>query len=59
MYIINKVLNNNSILSIRVGTEEEYLIIGKGIGFHRKKGESYKPGDRDTIYRLLKCNKNP
>ncbi|RLL41135.1 PRD domain-containing protein [Oceanobacillus piezotolerans] len=39
MFCVKKVLNNN-VLIAEDGLEEEVILIGKGIGFNRKKGES-------------------
>ena len=52
MYRIKKVLNHNSIIGIHEETDQEYLILGKGIGFGRKTGEITECREGDSIYSL-------
>lgn len=40
MYEIKKILNHNTIIAIQRGNKIEYLIMGKGIGFGKKNGDS-------------------
>lgn len=54
MYKIKKVLNHNSIIAIHTGNLQEYLIMGKGIGFGKKAGELLDAGPSETIYSLQK-----
>ena len=39
MYRISKVLNHNTIIGIQEEDHQEYLIMGKGIGFGKKVTE--------------------
>ena len=39
MYRVKKVLNNNTVIGIHVDNNQEYLIMGKGIGFGKKISE--------------------
>lgn len=52
MYRIKKVLNHNSVIAIRSEDNQEYLIMGKGIGFGKKISERIETGEGDTIYSL-------
>lgn len=52
MYRITKVLNHNTIIVAMDGTNQEYLIMGKGIGFGRKVAEEVKPDSKVAIYSL-------
>lgn len=50
MYRIRKVLNHNSILAVQ--NKNEYLIMGKGIGFGRKVSEYVEIRSGDRVYSL-------
>lgn len=50
MYRIRKVLNHNSILAVQ--DKNEYLIMGKGIGFGRKVSEHVEIRSGDRVYSL-------
>lgn len=52
MYRIEKVLNHNTVIAVRQGTNQEYLILGKGIGFGKKVAERIETGDGDRLYSL-------
>ena len=52
MFRIEKVLNHNSIIGIRVEDSKEYLVMGKGIAFGKKVSEKIEAGPEDTIYSL-------
>lgn len=52
MYRINKVLNHNAVIGILTDNNQEYLIMGKGIGFGRKIAERIEAGPNDKIYAL-------
>ena len=52
MYRIEKVLNHNTVIAISTENNQEYLIMGKGIGFGRKINERMEAGLEDTIYSL-------
>lgn len=52
MYRISKVLNHNTIIGIHTDDNQEYLIMGKGIGFGRKVAERLEARPNDKIYSL-------
>lgn len=52
MFRIEKVLNHNSIIGIRVEDNKEYLVMGKGIAFGKKVSERIEARDEDTVYSL-------
>lgn len=52
MYRISKVLNHNTIIGIHTNDNQEYLIMGKGIGFGRKVAERIEARPNDKIYSL-------
>ena len=53
MYRITKVLNHNTVIGLCDDTRQEYLIMGKGIGFGKKVSERIEVlrGIRSTPYR--------
>lgn len=52
MYRIRKVLNHNAAIVIRMEDNNEYLLMGKGVGFGKKTGERVEAGPEDTAYAL-------
>lgn len=56
MYRITKVLNHNTILAVRQEDNQEYMIMGKGIGFGKKVSERIETRPVDTIYSLQETN---
>lgn len=52
MYRIEKVLNHNTVIAIYTENNQEYLIMGKGIGFGRKVNERIEARSEDAIYSL-------
>lgn len=52
MYRIRKVLNHNAAIVIRMEDNNEYLLMGKGVGFGKKTGERVEAGTEDTAYAL-------
>lgn len=52
MYRVIKSLNHNAVLVVRSGTRQEYLIMGKGIGFGRKVSEQIEPTENCVVYSL-------
>ena len=52
MYRVKKVLNHNSVIAVKAN--QEYLIMGKGIGFGKKVSERFDipEGSECTIYSL-------
>ena len=52
MYRISKVLNHNTIIGIHTDNNQEYLIMGKGIGFGRKVAERVEARPIDKINSL-------
>ncbi len=56
MYRISKVLNHNTVIGIHADDNQEYLVMGKGIGFGKKKSASeskYVTAIPSTRYRQL------
>lgn len=52
MYRITKVLNHNTVIAVRTENKQEYMIMGKGIGFGRKVSERITVRENDTVYSL-------
>ena len=52
MYRISKVLNHNTVIGIHADDNQEYLVMGKGIGFGKKVSERFEVRDGDTVYSL-------
>ena len=54
MYRVTKPLNHNALLAFRVEDGQEYLVVGRGIGFGRKPGERVESfGDADAVQLYL------
>lgn len=53
MYRVEKVLNHNVILAIYEEDKQEYLIMGKGIGFGKKTAERITVSDDEQVYSLM------
>lgn len=53
MYRVEKVLNHNVILAIKEEDKQEYLIMGKGIGFGRKTAERIEIEPEVKVYSLV------
>ena len=54
MYRVKKVLNHNTIIGIQSEDNQEYLLIGKGLGFGKKVAERIEAGPQTTVYSLQK-----
>ncbi len=52
MYRVEKVLNHNALIGIPENTTQEYLILGKGIGFGKHVSETIEVTDDYKIYSL-------
>lgn len=52
MYRVEKVLNHNALIGILQDTTQEYLIMGKGIGFGKHVSESIEVSENDKVYSL-------
>lgn len=52
MYRVKKVLNHNTLIVIGSGDNQEYMIMGKGVGFGKKVSEQIELRPEDTIYSL-------
>lgn len=52
MYRIKKVLNHNTVIGIQMENHQEYLIMGKGIGFGKKVNERVEARKEDAVYSL-------
>lgn len=57
MYRVIKALNHNAVLALESGTNAEYLIMGKGIGFGKKVSERIELGEDSVIYSLQSVSK--
>lgn len=46
MYRVSKVLNNNGIIAIDMEENQEYVLLGKGVGFGKKVSQRFEaPAD--------------
>ena len=52
MYRVTKALNHNALLAVKENSRQEYLLMGKGIGFGKKVTEYVEPGEDVRIYSL-------
>lgn len=54
MYRVGKALNHNTLIAVSMEDNQEYLLIGKGIGFGKKVSERFElPADREcSVYSL-------
>lgn len=52
MYRVKKVLNHNTVIGIGCEDNQEYLIMGKGVGFGKKVSEQIQERPEDTVYSL-------
>ena len=52
MYRVEKVLNHNALIGIPDHTTQEYLILGKGIGFGKHISETIEVTDEYKVYSL-------
>lgn len=57
MYRISKVLNHNTVIAVSVEDNQEYLIMGKGIGFGRKVTERIEIEGAASVYSLKETTK--
>ncbi|TMW71635.1 glucose PTS transporter transcription antiterminator GlcT [Alteribacter natronophilus] len=51
-YTVEKVLNNNVVVS-RGASREEFILIGKGIGFGRKQGDRLHDDNFEKVFKLF------
>lgn len=49
-YRIHKVLNNNIVQCIEVGKDEECMLLGKGIGFQKSRGDEIDVDKIEKVY---------
>lgn len=52
MYRVTKALNHNALLAVKENSRQEYLLMGKGIGFGKKVTEYVEPAEDVRIYTL-------
>ena len=50
MYRVTKPLNHNALLAVKENSTQEYLIMGKGIGFGKKVSERFELSDDSSVY---------
>ena len=42
MYRVSKILNNNGVIAINTEDNQEYVLLGKGIGFGKKVSQRFE-----------------
>ena len=52
MYRVSRVLNNNGVIAIDMNDNQEYVLLGKGLGFGKKVSERFEKPDGTSMYRL-------
>ncbi|SHJ56799.1 PRD domain-containing protein [Hespellia stercorisuis] len=52
MYRVERVLNHNTVIVIKADSSQEYLMMGKGVGFGRKVSERIEKRPEDSLYSL-------
>lgn len=52
MYRVSRVLNNNGVIAIDMEDNQEYVLLGKGLGFGKKVSERFEKPDETSMYRL-------
>ena len=52
MYRVKKALNHNAVIAIGSQDNQEYLILGKGIGFGKRVSEHMDAREGDSVYSL-------
>ena len=52
MYRVSKVLNNNGVIAINMEEKQEYVLLGKGVGFGKKVSQRFDKPEGCTTYRL-------
>mgnify|MGYP004629834173 FL=1 len=52
MYRVSKVLNNNGVIAINMDENQEYVLLGKGVGFGKKVSQRFEAPAECTLYRL-------
>lgn len=52
MFRVKKALNHNTLIAIGMEDNQEYLLIGKGVGFGRKVSERMEAPEGCTVYSL-------
>ena len=55
MYRVKKALNHNAVVAIDAEKCQEFLILGKGIGFGKKVTEYVEPRAEDIVYSMKEC----
>lgn len=53
MYRISRVLNHNGVIAINMENNQEYVLLGKGVGFGKKVSERFEAPEECTIYSLM------
>lgn len=52
MYRVGKILNNNGVIAINMDDNQEYVLLGKGIGFGKKVSQRFEKPEGTARYRL-------
>ena len=51
MYRVSKILNNNGVIAINTEDNQEYVLLGKGIGFGKKVSQRFEVTEEDVYKR--------
>ena len=51
MYRVSKILNNNGVIAINTEDNQEYVLLGKGIGFGKKVSQRFEVTEDTATYR--------
>lgn len=57
MYCITKILNNNALLAAEKGKKEERILLGKGIGFGKRAGDTIELQKGTQVYTSVSSEK--
>ena len=52
MYRVSKILNKNGVIAINTEDNQEYVLLGKGIGFGKKVSQRFEVTEDTATYRL-------
>ena len=56
MYNIQRVLNNNALLVLKENDRTERILLGKGIGYGKKLGDSIEGNTQIKEYKLARAS---
>lgn len=52
MYRVSKILNNNGVIAIDMDDNQEYILLGKGLGFGKQVSSRFEKPEGAVLYRL-------